>query len=51
MLAMLSHLLWHARVVAVEPNDTVLAAAKKMLELRTNCAIVTVENKPRGILT
>lgn len=39
------------RIVTVDPSDTVLVAAKKMLEVRTSSAIVTVENKPRGILT
>lgn len=39
------------RVVTVEPNDTVLATAKKMLECLTSSVIVTVDNKPRGILT
>ncbi|KAK6123745.1 hypothetical protein DH2020_042517 [Rehmannia glutinosa] len=38
-------------IVTVDPNDTVLVAAKKMLEIRASSAIVTVENKPRGILT
>ncbi|EPS72476.1 hypothetical protein M569_02281, partial [Genlisea aurea] len=41
----------NSKVVTVEPSDTVLVAAKKMLEDRASCAIVTVENKPRGILT
>lgn len=35
----------------VEPSDTVLTAAKKMLEFRASSAIVMVDNKPRGILT
>lgn len=39
------------RIATVDPSDTVLVAAKKILELRTSCAVVTVENKPRGILT
>ncbi|TYJ42146.1 hypothetical protein E1A91_A03G068500v1 [Gossypium mustelinum] len=39
------------KIVTVSPDDTVLAAAKKMLESRLNSAVVTVENKPRGILT
>ncbi|PIN03531.1 hypothetical protein CDL12_23943 [Handroanthus impetiginosus] len=39
------------KIVTVDPSDTVLVAAKKILESQTSCAIVTVENKPRGILT
>ncbi|KAG8496520.1 hypothetical protein CXB51_009146 [Gossypium anomalum] len=39
------------KIVTVSPDDTVLAAAKKMLDTRLNSAVVTVENKPRGILT
>ncbi|XVF54703.1 hypothetical protein PTKIN_Ptkin05aG0202400 [Pterospermum kingtungense] len=39
------------KIVTVSPHDTVLATAKKMLESRINSAVVTVENKPRGILT
>lgn len=35
----------------MSPTDTVLEAAKKMLESRLSCAIVVVEDKPRGILT
>ncbi|KAG5617872.1 hypothetical protein H5410_017696 [Solanum commersonii] len=41
----------NSKVVIVEPSDTVLATAKKMLESRTSSAIVMVDNKPRGILT
>ncbi|KAK4350664.1 hypothetical protein RND71_029977 [Anisodus tanguticus] len=41
----------NSKVVIVEPSDTVLAAAKKMLESRTSSAIVMGDNKPRGILT
>ncbi|KAK4341030.1 hypothetical protein RND71_039531 [Anisodus tanguticus] len=37
--------------VTVEPNDTVLDTAKKMLESQTSSAIVAVDKKPRGILT
>ncbi|KAL0291626.1 UNVERIFIED_CONTAM: CBS domain-containing protein CBSCBSPB1 [Sesamum calycinum] len=40
-----------SRVVTVNPSDTVLVTAKKMLEVQASCAVVTVENKPRGILT
>ncbi|XWS51430.1 hypothetical protein CRYUN_Cryun12cG0175600 [Craigia yunnanensis] len=39
------------KIVTVSPDDTVLATSKKMLESRLNSAVVTVENKPRGILT
>ncbi|KAK8560156.1 hypothetical protein V6N13_061252 [Hibiscus sabdariffa] len=39
------------KIVTVSPDDTVLVTAKKMLESRVNSAVVTVENKPRGILT
>ncbi|XP_022737069.1 CBS domain-containing protein CBSCBSPB1-like [Durio zibethinus] len=39
------------KIVTVSPDDTVLASAKKMLESRLSSAVVTVENKPRGILT
>ncbi|CAK9183186.1 unnamed protein product [Ilex paraguariensis] len=41
----------NSKIVTVAPTDTVLMAAKKMLEYRLSSAIVTVENKPRGILT
>ncbi|EYU43042.1 hypothetical protein ABFS82_04G123600 [Erythranthe guttata] len=41
----------NSKIATVDPSDTVLAAAKKILELRTSSAVVTVENKPRGILT
>ncbi|GFP82469.1 CBS domain-containing protein cbscbspb5 [Phtheirospermum japonicum] len=41
----------NSKVVTVDPSDTVLVAAKKILELRTSSAVVTVDNKPRGILT
>ncbi|KAL9271194.1 CBS domain-containing protein [Drosera capensis] len=41
----------HSKIITVSPTDTVLVAAKKMLEYRLSCAIVTVEDKPRGILT
>ncbi|CAA0816514.1 CBS domain-containing protein CBSCBSPB5 [Striga hermonthica] len=39
------------KVVTIDPSDTVLIAAKKILELRTSSAVVVVDNKPRGILT
>ncbi|XWS60254.1 hypothetical protein CRYUN_Cryun07bG0020600 [Craigia yunnanensis] len=38
------------KIVTVSPDETVLATAKKMLESRLKSAVVTVENKPRGIL-
>ncbi|XP_020261085.1 CBS domain-containing protein CBSCBSPB1-like isoform X1 [Asparagus officinalis] len=41
----------NSKVVLVSPSDTVLAATKKMLELKISSAVVTVENKPQGILT
>ncbi|CAI9767375.1 unnamed protein product [Fraxinus pennsylvanica] len=41
----------NSKIVTVAPSDTVLVAAKKMLEFRTSSAVVTVENKPQGILT
>ncbi|KAF8005845.1 hypothetical protein BT93_K0200 [Corymbia citriodora subsp. variegata] len=41
----------NSKLVTVSPTDTVLEAAKKMVEFRLNSAVVTVENKPRGILT
>ncbi|GAV74262.1 PB1 domain-containing protein/CBS domain-containing protein [Cephalotus follicularis] len=39
------------KVLTLSPTDTVLTAAKKMLEFRSSAAVVTVETKPRGILT
>ncbi|KAJ0548278.1 putative CBS domain-containing protein CBSCBSPB [Helianthus annuus] len=41
----------NSKIVIVSPFDTVVMATKKMLEFRSSCAIVTVDNKPRGILT
>ncbi|XP_021286282.1 CBS domain-containing protein CBSCBSPB5-like isoform X1 [Herrania umbratica] len=41
----------NSKIVKVSPTDSVLATAKKMLESRLSSAVVTVENKPRGILT
>ncbi|KAK7282056.1 hypothetical protein RIF29_10561 [Crotalaria pallida] len=41
----------NSKVVTVSPADSVLITTKKMLELRGSAAIVTVEDKPRGILT
>ncbi|XP_017236855.1 CBS domain-containing protein CBSCBSPB1 [Daucus carota subsp. sativus] len=40
-----------SKIVTVMPVDTVLMASKKMLECQTSCAIVTVDEKPQGILT
>ncbi|XP_019429370.1 PREDICTED: CBS domain-containing protein CBSCBSPB5-like isoform X1 [Lupinus angustifolius] len=41
----------NSKVVTVSPEESVLITAKKMLELRASSAIVTVDNKPHGILT
>ncbi|XP_039133399.1 CBS domain-containing protein CBSCBSPB1 [Dioscorea cayenensis subsp. rotundata] len=41
----------NTKIVTVEPSDSVLTATKKMLEVQMSSAIVTVGNKPRGILT
>jgi len=41
----------NSKVVTVSPTETVLATTKKMLELRLSSAVVTIDNKPRGILT
>ncbi|KAM0018727.1 putative PB1 domain, CBS domain-containing protein [Helianthus debilis subsp. tardiflorus] len=41
----------NSKIVTVSPFDTVVMATKKMLEFRSSSAIVTVDNKPRGILT
>ncbi|XP_073295612.1 CBS domain-containing protein CBSCBSPB1-like isoform X2 [Primulina huaijiensis] len=41
----------NSKIVTLDPSDTVLVAAKKMLEIRSSSAVVIVENKPRGILT
>ncbi|XP_076957918.1 CBS domain-containing protein CBSCBSPB5-like [Bidens hawaiensis] len=41
----------NSKVVIVSPFDTVVMATKKMLEFRSSSAIVTIDNKPRGILT
>ncbi|KAK9120116.1 hypothetical protein Scep_018209 [Stephania cephalantha] len=40
-----------SRMLTLSPTDSVLTATKKMLEFRVSSAVVTVENKPRGILT
>ncbi|XP_072990071.1 CBS domain-containing protein CBSCBSPB1-like [Typha latifolia] len=41
----------NSKVVTVSPADSVLTATKKMLEFKISSAIVTVENKPTGIIT
>ncbi|KAK9072364.1 hypothetical protein SSX86_008798 [Deinandra increscens subsp. villosa] len=41
----------NSKIVTVSPFDTVVMATKKMLEFRSSSAIVTSDNKPRGILT
>ncbi|XP_052183856.1 CBS domain-containing protein CBSCBSPB5-like isoform X2 [Diospyros lotus] len=41
----------NSKVLTVSPSETILAATKKMLESRVSSAVVTVENRPRGILT
>lgn len=47
----LSFSMWMNRIATVDPSDTVVTAAKRMQEQRTSCAVITVDNKPRGILT
>ncbi|KAL1347224.1 hypothetical protein AAHE18_08G243500 [Arachis hypogaea] len=39
------------KVVTVSPTDSVLTTTKKMVELHSSSAVVTVDGKPRGILT
>ncbi|CAL9127992.1 PB1 [Musa troglodytarum] len=41
----------NSKVVTISPTDSVLTATKKMLELKISSAVITVEKKPRGILT
>lgn len=41
----------NTRVLTVAPTESVFMATKKMREFHLNAAVVTVENKPRGILT
>ncbi|CAJ1937491.1 unnamed protein product [Sphenostylis stenocarpa] len=41
----------NSKVVTVSPTDSVLTTTKKMLELRVNSAVVTVDDKLCGILT
>ncbi|KAG6534920.1 hypothetical protein ZIOFF_008828 [Zingiber officinale] len=40
-----------SRVVTISPTDSVLTATQKMLEFKISSAVVTIENKPQGILT
>ncbi|GKB82186.1 hypothetical protein Tco_0949081 [Tanacetum coccineum] len=42
---------WEPRPVTVSPSDTVLKAAKTMLEFYTNSTTITCDSKPEGILT
>ncbi|KAI9079729.1 hypothetical protein K1719_038350 [Acacia pycnantha] len=39
------------KLVRVSPTESVLKTTKKMLEQGASAAIVTIDNKPRGILT
>ncbi|XP_068665119.1 CBS domain-containing protein CBSCBSPB1-like isoform X1 [Aristolochia californica] len=39
------------KLVTISSTNSVLSAAKKMHEFRLNSAVITVENKPSGILT
>ncbi|KAH9318326.1 hypothetical protein KI387_020095, partial [Taxus chinensis] len=41
----------NTKVLTVSPTESVFMATKKMRELHLNAAVVTVDNKPRGILT
>ncbi|KAG0453668.1 hypothetical protein HPP92_024972 [Vanilla planifolia] len=41
----------NSKVVKVSSTDSVLTAAKKMLELKMSSAVITVDDKPQGILT
>ncbi|XP_075662837.1 CBS domain-containing protein CBSCBSPB1 isoform X2 [Castanea sativa] len=41
----------NSKVATVSPTETVLVATKKMLEFRSSSAVVTVDDKPRGIIT
>ncbi|KAK2439004.1 CBS / octicosapeptide/Phox/Bemp1 (PB1) domains-containing protein [Trifolium repens] len=41
----------NSKVATVSSTDSVLSTTKKMLELRASAAVVTVDNKPCGILT
>ncbi|XP_042063431.1 CBS domain-containing protein CBSCBSPB5-like [Salvia splendens] len=39
------------KIATVDSTDTVVAAAKRMQEHQTGCVVISVDNKPRGILT
>ncbi|KAG6410613.1 hypothetical protein SASPL_128677 [Salvia splendens] len=41
----------NTKIATVDPTDTVIVAAKRMHEQKASCAVITVDNKPRGILT
>ncbi|XP_047338734.1 CBS domain-containing protein CBSCBSPB5-like [Impatiens glandulifera] len=41
----------NSKIVTLTTKETVLTAAKKMLESQVSAAIVTVDSKPKGILT
>ncbi|KAJ8480413.1 hypothetical protein OPV22_024140 [Ensete ventricosum] len=41
----------NSKFITVSPTDSVLTATKRMFELKVSSAIVTIENKPQGILT
>uniref|UniRef100_A0A7N0UHK8 Uncharacterized protein n=1 Tax=Kalanchoe fedtschenkoi TaxID=63787 RepID=A0A7N0UHK8_KALFE len=41
----------NSKLVTVSPTDSVLVAAKKMLDFRASCAVVSIDKKPQGILT
>ncbi|XP_047943802.1 CBS domain-containing protein CBSCBSPB1-like [Salvia hispanica] len=41
----------NTKIAAVDPTDTVIVAAKRMHEKQASCAVITVDNKPQGILT
>ncbi|CAM8974927.1 unnamed protein product [Rhodiola kirilowii] len=41
----------NSRLVTMSPTDTVLEAAKKMLEFKASSAVVSIDKKPLGILT
>ncbi|WVZ20516.1 hypothetical protein V8G54_007838 [Vigna mungo] len=41
----------NSKLVTVSPTDSVLTTTKKMVEFHESCAVVTVNDKPRGIFT
>ncbi|XP_073117153.1 CBS domain-containing protein CBSCBSPB1 isoform X2 [Elaeis guineensis] len=41
----------NTKVLTVSPMESVLTATRKMLEVQISSAVVTVQNKPQGILT